>query len=50
VRSIYAVTPERAPLGVLNAWVWAHTLKNEDGERGSPKESLRWIEGYERIA
>lgn len=50
VHPTYAVTPERAPLGVLNAWMWARTLKNEDGQRGGPKESLRWIEGYERIA
>ena len=26
------------------------TLKSEDGQRTGPKESLRWIEGYERIA
>jgi len=46
----YAVTPERTPLGVLNAWMWARTLKNEDGQRGGPKESLHWIEGHERTA
>ncbi|MBJ7313764.1 transposase, partial [Rugamonas sp. CCM 8940] len=47
VHPTYAVTPERAPLGVLNAWMWARTLKDEAGQRGGPKESLRWIEGYE---
>ncbi|MGK5079179.1 IS4 family transposase [Janthinobacterium sp. HLX7-2] len=50
VHPTYAVTPEREPLGVLNAWMWARTLKDEAGQRGGPKESLRWIEGYERIA
>jgi Transposase DNA-binding len=46
----YAVTPQREPLGVLDAWMWAREKKDESGQRGGPKESLRWIEGYERIA
>lgn len=46
----YAVTPEREPLGVLDAWMWAREKKDKFGKRGGPKESLRWIEGYERIA
>jgi Transposase Tn5 dimerisation domain/Transposase DNA-binding len=46
----YAVTPEREPLGVLDAWMWAREPKDKFGKRGGPKESLRWIEGYERIA
>ena len=46
----YAVTPERLPLGVLDAWVWAREPKDKQGKRGGLKESLRWIEGYERIA
>lgn len=50
VHPTYAVTPEREPLGILNAWMWARTLKDADGQRGGPKESLRWIEGYERVA
>jgi hypothetical protein len=50
VHPTYAVTPEREPLGVLNAWMWARTVKDAAGQRGGPKESLRWIEGYERIA
>jgi hypothetical protein len=50
VHPTYAVTPEREPLGVLNAWMWARTVKDSAGQRGGPKESLRWIEGYERIA
>lgn len=46
----YAVTPERLPLGVLDAWMWAREAKDKQGERSGLKESLRWIEGYERIA
>lgn len=46
----YAVTPSREPLGVLDAWMWAREPKGSRGERGGLKESLRWIEGYERVA
>jgi Transposase Tn5 dimerisation domain len=46
----YAVTPERVPLGVLDAWMWAREPKDAQGQRGGLKESLRWIEGYERVA
>ena len=46
----YAVTPDREPLGILDAWMWAREKKDKFGIRGGPKESLRWIEGYERIA
>lgn len=46
----YAVTTEREPLGILDAWMWAREPKNSDGQRGGPKESLRWMEGYERLA
>ena len=46
----YAVTPEHLPLGVLDAWMWAREAKDKQGKRGGLKESLRWIEGYERIA
>lgn len=42
----YVVTPEREPLGVIDAWMWA---RNPDDEN-APKESTRWIEGYERVA
>ncbi len=45
-----AVTPERVPLGVLDAWMWAREPKDAQGKRGGLKESLRWIEGYERVA
>jgi hypothetical protein len=50
VHPTYAVTPQREPLGILDAWMWAREKKDEAGQRGGPKESLRWIEGYERIA
>jgi hypothetical protein len=50
VHPTYAVTPQREPLGVLDAWMWAREKKDKSGMRGGPKESLRWTEGYERIA
>lgn len=46
----YAVTPAREPLGVLDAWMWAREKKDAAGQRGGPKESQRWTEGYERLA
>lgn len=46
----YVITPEREPLGVLDAWMWARQAKDSDGQRGGVKESLRWIDGYERVA
>ncbi|CAB3773839.1 IS4 family transposase ISAzo5 [Paraburkholderia humisilvae] len=46
----YAVTPERVPLGVLDAWLRARASRDAQDKRGSLKESLRWIEGYERVA
>lgn len=46
----YAVTPARVPLGVIDAWMWAREFKDEAGERGGMCESVRWIEGYERVA
>jgi hypothetical protein len=44
------VTPQREPLGITDAWMWARTPKGADGTRTGVRESLRWIEGYERIA
>lgn len=46
----YAITPQREPLGVIDAWMWAREERDETGARGGIKESLRWIEGYERVA
>lgn len=46
----YAVTPEREPLGVLDAWIWAREFKDAEGHRPGINESTRWREGYERVA
>ena len=46
----YAVTPDREPLGVIDAWLWAREPRDANGQRGGIKESVRWIEGYERFA
>jgi hypothetical protein len=46
----YAITPEREPLGVVDAWMWAREPKGPDGIRPGIKESIRWGEGYARVA
>ena len=46
----YAVSTEREPLGVLDAWMWAREARDADGQRGGICESMRWIESYERLA
>lgn len=46
----YAVTPEREPLGVLDAWMWAREEVDAPREHASIKESARWTEGSERVA
>jgi hypothetical protein len=45
----YVVTPQREPLGIIDAWMWARQAKGADGQRPGISESLRWIEGYERV-
>lgn len=50
VHPTYAVTPDREPLGVLDAWMWAREPKDASGNRGGLLESTRWTEGYSRIA
>lgn len=50
VHPTYAVTAAREPLGILDVWMWARELRDANGRRGGPKESLRWLEGYERLA
>ena len=50
IHPTYAVTTAREPLGILDVWMWARELRDANGQRGGPKESLRWIEGYERLA
>jgi hypothetical protein len=46
----YAVSPQREPLGMLDAWMWAREPKDAQGNRGGIVEGVRWIEGYERLA
>ena len=50
VHPTYAVSVDREPLGVLDAWMWAREFKDKDGQRAGVCESVRWIEGYERLA
>ena len=50
LHTTYAVRPDRVPLGVLNAWMWARQAKSGDGARTGVLESTRWVEGYERLA
>ena len=49
VHTTYAVTPQREPLGVTDAWMWAREPKGEEGQREGILESTRWIEGYARV-
>lgn len=46
----YAVSVQREPLGVLDAWMWAREPKAADGTRPGVRESVRWSEGYARVA
>lgn len=47
----YAVTPARTALGVVDAWMWAREKREiKDAQRDGPKESARWVDGYDRIA
>ncbi len=50
LHATYAVSPQRVPLGVLDAWMWAREAKQSDGTRAGLLESTRWVEGYERLA
>ena len=50
VHPTYAVSTSREPLGVLDAWMWAREPKDAEGSRPGVRESLRWVEGYERLA
>jgi hypothetical protein len=50
VHPTYAVTTAREPLGILDVWMWTRELRDEHGQRDGPKESLRWVEGYEWLA
>lgn len=48
----YAVSPEREPLGVLDAWMWVRDATRKASRSLAPgaKESCRWVEGYQRLA
>ena len=46
----YAVSTDREPLGLLDAWMWARKPKDANGQRRDINESVRWIESYERLA
>jgi hypothetical protein len=46
----YVVTPQREPLGVMDAWMWARQPRAADGNRPGISESQRWIEGFEGVA
>ena len=50
VHPTYAVTPAREPLGVIDAWMWARAFKQGEAPREGIAESLRWLEGYARVA
>jgi len=50
VHPTYAVSTQREPLGILNAWNWARAFKDAEGKRDGVSESVRWVESYERIA
>ncbi len=50
VHPTYAANPQREPLGVLDAWMWAREPKSVDDIHGGISESTRWVEGYERVA
>jgi hypothetical protein len=54
VHPTLAVTPDGVPLGVLDAWMWTRDRETfGEDKRHWPieaKESMRWIEGFERCA
>lgn len=50
VHPTYAVTTDREPLGVLDAWMWAREKRGADSIRPGLIESKRWVEGYQRVA
>lgn len=46
VHPTYAVTPQREPLGLVNAWNWARVAKGQDGQID---EGVRWVESYAHL-
>lgn len=50
VHPTYAVTPQREPLGLVNAWNWAREPRPEGGgPRPGLNESVRWVESYAHL-
>lgn len=50
VHPTYAVTPQREPLGLINAWNWAREPRAQPaGSRPGVNESLRWVESYAHL-
>jgi len=49
----FLVTPERVPLGVFDAWMWARDPETFGQSSAhlplEDMESVRWLEGYQRI-
>ncbi len=54
VHPTLAVTPDGVPLGVLDTWMWTRDWETfGEDKRHWPieaKESMRWLEGFERCA
>lgn len=50
LHATYVVTPQREPLGAMDAWMWARQPKDEHGQRPGILESTRWVESWERMA
>jgi hypothetical protein len=53
VHPTFLVTPERVPLGVFDAWMWARDPETFGQSSAhlpfEEKESVRWLEGYQRL-
>jgi hypothetical protein len=50
VHPTYAVTPQREPLGLINAWNWAREFRPQaGGRRPGIDESVRWVESYAHL-
>ena len=49
LHATYAITTDREPLGVMDAWMWSRQFRDDQGVRKGMNESTRWLEGYERV-
>lgn len=58
IHPMLAITPERLCLGVLDLWSWVRDASDHGGKDRKDrlsrpleqKESLRWVEGYKKVA